>query len=280
MTGSSARKLRRTGVNLLGGRAIDRTLHPLVSTEIDDFDLVKAMNRGLLPSHYLSDEPDEDLRAYVGRYLTEEIAAEGFSRNIPSFARFLETAACCNSQILNYTNIASDAAVSRQTATNYFQILRDTLLGYDLPPFKRSQKRKAIETPKFFFFDLGVVRSLRKLGPISNHGAEFGEFFEHFIFLELRSWIDYTKPAAELEYWRSTSGFEVDFVLNGKIAIEVKSTSRVTDSHLKGLNALREEKICTSFILVANEPERRNFDGIEIIPWREFLKDLWNDRFE
>ena len=180
-----------------------------------EFSLEKAIFSGLLPPHYLSSDPDKDLSAYVNRYLTEEIAAEGMTRNLPSFARFLQTAATVNSRIINYSNVGNDAQVPRQTVQQWFQILRDTLLGFDLEPYTATVKRKAIETAKFFFFDIGVVRILRRLPKISPSSADFGEFFEHFIFLELRTWIDYRHPRLMLQYWRSTSGFEVDFILSG-----------------------------------------------------------------
>lgn len=277
LTGSSARALRRVGTNLLGGRARDRVMHPFVYAELRDvgFDLLKAMNRGLIPSHYFSDAPEEDLRSYVGRYLTEEIAAEGIARNIPAFARFLEVAAVCNAQMINYSTVAADAQVNRHTAVNYFQILKDTLLAFELAPFTKTLKRKAISTPKFYFFDMGIVAGLRGLPAINEASADFGPFFEHFIFGELRAFIDYVRPSLTLHYWRSTSNMEVDFILGGHLAIEVKSTQRVSQADLKGLRALREENLCSRYLLVCRESERRMEDGILILPWRDFLESLW-----
>ena len=178
LTGSSARKLKRIGTNLLGGRARTRNLNPFAAFEIPDFDLEEAVYRGTLPFLIHSKYPDEDLAAYVGRYLQEEIAAEGVSRNIPAFSRFLEVAACCNTQVLNYTTIASDSGMSRQTVTNYVQILKDTLIGFELMPFRKTIKRKAIETSKFYLFDMGIVRFLRKLPRITQANDDFGTFFE------------------------------------------------------------------------------------------------------
>ena len=280
LTGSSARKLKRAGTNLLGGRGSDRTMHPFVYPEVrgQGFSLERAMFSGLLPPHYLAADPEEALAAYTDRYLTEEIAAEGLARNLPAFARFLQTAATVNSRILNYANVASDAQVPRQTAQLWFQILRDTLLGFDLVPYTKTVKRKAIETAKFYFFDLGVARALRRLPRIAPESADFGEFFEHFIFLELRAWIDYRSPRTSLAYWRSTSGFEVDFLLDGRIAVETKTTQAAADKHLKGLRALREEGKVERSILVCREPRpRRLEDGIEILPWEYFLDILWKD---
>lgn len=279
LTGSSARKLKQTGVNLLGGRARTRHLHPFVSAELGDaFDLERAMQRGLLPSHYFSDLPDEDLRSYIGLYLTEEIAAEGISRNIPAFSRFLEVAATCNTGMLNFTSVGSDAQVSRQTVQNYFQVLNDTLIGFFLPPFEKSKKRKAIGTPKFYFFDMGVVRILRGLDQIQRSSNDFGSFFEHFIFLELRAFISYKHQAMELSYWRSTSGFEVDFILGNTVAIEVKASSNIGDKHLRGLRALAEENLTSQLILLSFETAKRSVDNILIYPWKEFLSDLWAGR--
>ncbi len=278
LSGSSARKLKRAGTNLLGGRARTQYLHPFVYPEVarDANLLERIMERGLLPPHYLSESPDEDLRSYVDTYLSEEIAAEGQTRNLPAFARFLQVASMLNAKMINYTNIASDAQVPRQTVTLWMQVLIDTMLGYELPPYSSTMKRKAIQTPKFYFFDLGVVRALRKLPPIVPESADFAEFFEHYLFMELKAWIDYRKPGAQLSYWRSQSGFEVDFIVDSDIAIEVKATTIVQDKHLAGLKALREENKVKRFILVCREERARKVDGIDILPWQDFLERLWS----
>jgi predicted AAA+ superfamily ATPase len=281
LTGSSARKLRRSGANLLGGRGRDRFFHPFVYQELKDenFDISRAINHGMIPSHYLADDPDEDLGSYVGRYLTEEISGEGVARNLPAFSRFLKVAALSNGQLINYTSIASDSQISRATVQNWFQVLYDTLLAWEVPPFTRTAKRKAIDTAKFYFFDTGVVRTLRQLPTIVPEQTEWGEFFEQYIMMEIKSWIDYFEPLATLNFWRSTSKFEVDFVLDGRIAIEVKSSKTINHRHLRGLVALKEEGICTDYILVCNEDRPRLEEGIEILPWKNFLQDLWNGRF-
>ena len=283
LTGSSARALKRSGVNLLGGLGRDRSFHPFIFRELKEsgFQLMRAMRNGLIPNHYFAndaDDADDLLQSYVSRYLAEEIIAEGVSRNIPAFSRFLEVAATCNSQQLDYSSVASDTGVSRQTVQNYFQILKDTLLGYELPAWTGSVKRKAMTTPKFYFFDMGVVRSLRRLETISEASQDYGDFFEHFLFLELRAWIDYTKPTRTLHYWRSTSAFEVDFILDGKVAIEVKSATQASQKHFKGLKALQEEKVIGKSILVCREKEKRLVEGILIYPWEVFLKDLWGGK--
>jgi len=280
LTGSSARKLRRSGVNLLGGRARSRHLHPFSWKELGPrFDLVKALNRGLIPSIYFSREPDEDLRAYAGTYLKEEITAEGLTRNVPSFARFLEVAAACSGKMINKTEVANDARVPRTTVIDYFEILKDTLVGRELPAWRRSQKRKAIETAKFFLFDTGVTRALRKAPPIVERSQEFGEALEHFLFHELATWIDARRPGIDLHYWRSTSGFEVDFILGEATAIEVKATRNVSPRDLRGLTALEEEGRMRELILVCQESTPRRVGGVLVLPWQVFLERLWADEF-
>jgi predicted AAA+ superfamily ATPase len=280
LTGSSARKLRRSGVNLLGGRARSRFLHPFSWKELGPrFDLLKALNHGLLPSVYFSDDPGEDLRSYVGTYLKEEIAAEGLTRNIPAFARFLEVAAACSGRMFNKTEVASDAQVPRTTIIEYFEILKDTLLGYELPAWNRSQKRKAIETAKFYLFDVGIARALRKLPPLVQRSTDLGDALEHFLFHELRTYIDTRRPGLDLHYWRSTSQFEVDFILDNHTAIEVKATRNVSQRDLRGLAALAEEKVMKHLMLVCQETTPRKVGAILILPWQEFLERLWSDAF-
>lgn len=280
LTGSSARKLKRSGTNLLGGRGRDRVMHPFVYPEVrhQGFSLERMMFNGLLPPHFLSDQPEEDLAAYVDRYLTEEIAAEGLARNLPAFARFLQTASTVNTRTVNFTNVSNDAQVPRQTVQQWFQILKDTLVAFELEPYTATVKRKAVATPKLYFFDPGVVRTLRRLPRIVPSSADFGEFFEHFLFLEVRAWIDYRQPRTTLHFWRSTSGFEVDLLLGGATAVEVKATERVQEKDLRGLKAIREEKNIARTILVCREPRPRLVDGIEIMHWTRFLDILWGDK--
>ncbi len=181
-------------------------MHPFSWFELGRrFSLDRAINHGLLPPHYLSDDPDEGLASYVDRYLTEEIAAEGLARNLPRFARFLQTAALTNAEMINYSNVARDAQVPRQTVVQWYEVLRDTLLAFELPSWSRTVKRKAVETAKFYFFDTGVVRALRRLPRVSEASADFGEFFEHYLMMELRTWIDYRKPRTPLVSCLSSS---------------------------------------------------------------------------
>lgn len=278
LTGSSARKLRQSGVNLLGGRASQLHMHPFNFAEVgnhENYNLPFIFEHGLLPSLFLSDDIEEDLAAYVDTYITEEIAAEGVARNIPAFARFLRVAAHTNSQLLNFTNIANDSQVPLQTVRQWYQILEDTLLGYQVEPFVGSRKRKAIVTPKFYFFDIAVARGLRNL-PVPCEGTvEFGEYFEQLVCMELKSWIEISRRYKKLTFWRSTSNQEVDFCLDEELAIEVKSSRNIGDKHLKGLKALREENIFKRYIVVCQEEHPRLVDGIEILPWKFFFHQLW-----
>ena len=280
LTGSSARKLKRSGANMLGGRARSRTLHPFSWRELGaQFDLLKALDRGLLPHIHASEDPAEDLRAYVGTYLREEIAAEGLTRNVPAFARFLEVAAACNGRMLNKTEVANDAKVPRTTVNEYFEILKDTLLGTELEAWTRSQKRKAIETAKFYLFDAGVVRAIQGLPPLAPKSPDFGAMFEHFLFHELKTWVDTRRPGLALNYWRSTSGYEVDFVLGGHTAVEVKATTHASRRDFRGLEALAEEGLMKRLILVCQEATPRKVGAVLVLPWQVFLERLWEDAF-
>ncbi len=281
LTGSSARKLRRTGVNLLGGRATEVIFHPLNYAEIGDafFDLPKILNYGTLPSIFLSKAPNQDLRDYVGLYLREEIHAEGLVRKLPSFSRFLEVAALSNSQMINYTGIARDAQIAPSVCYEYFQILNDTLIAHELPPWQGSRKRKAIATGKFYFFDCGVSRALQKRSEFGRNDPLYGEALETYIFHELRTYTDYQK-LAPLLYWRSTSQFEVDFILDESTAIEVKATKNPGPGDFKGLAALKEEKKFKRYLLVCNAPRSRVVAGIEVYPIQKFLEELWRGQIK
>ena len=285
LTGSSARKLRAQGTNLLGGRAGWKEMYPLVWPEIksDERELDSIFRTGLLPAIYLSSDPDSDLFDYVQLYLNEEIQAEGIVRNLPSFERFLEIAALCNSEMLNYENISKDVGVSRSAVISWFQILYDTLIAFEVPAYTKTKRRKAYAAPKFYFFDLGVIRQLLGFERIEAGSAEYGKFFETYIAMELRAYISYRlRPKLNISplcYWRSLSGFEVDFILMEKVAIETKTTRRHTARDLKGLKALKEEGVFSRYILVCNEDYAQTTEeGIEIVPWRQFLDELWNGK--
>ena len=279
LTGSSARKLKKAGVNLLGGRAAERHVHPFTYPEIGshrDYNLNHIFSNGLLPSLFLSDDPNEDLAAYTNTYLTEEIAAEGAARNIPAFARFLLVAAITNTQILNYSNIASDCKMSSQTIKQWYDVLEKTLIGYQIEAYTKTVKRKAVASPKFYFFDIAVARYLKGMHVPEECSKEFGELFEHLVCMELKAWIDYNSPQSKLTYWRTFSMQEVDFCLDDNLAIEVKSSRNITEKQLKGLRTLREEGIFRKFVVVCQEDHPRMIDGIYILPWKYFFEQLWS----
>jgi predicted AAA+ superfamily ATPase len=278
LTGSSARKLRRGGVNLLGGRARTRYLHPLTYRELGDhFDLKRVVRNGLLPAIYFSDDPHEDLKAYAGTYLQQEIVAEGAVRNIPAFSRFLRIAALCNSSIVNFTNVANDAQVARTTVYEYFEILKDTLIIRELAAWRKSKKRKPLASSKYYFFDAGVTAALQerefRLGT-----PEFGEAFETYIMHELTCYRDYVS-GEPLSYWRSTSGFEVDFIIGDHTAVEVKAKQTIASSDLKSLHALAEENKLKRYLCVSLETRRRRVGEVTILPYLEFLDSLWGGLF-
>lgn len=278
LTGSSARKLRSGGVNLLGGRARTKYLHPLTSRELGrSFDLHKAIERGLLPSIFFSDDPGADLEAYAGSYLQQEIIAEGLTRNVPAFSRFLKVAAHCNGTIVNFTNVSNDAQVPRTTVYEYFDILKDTLVLHELPSWQRSVKRKPLASSKYYFFDVGIVGQLQ--GRLFRPGTpEFGGAFETYIMHELRSYTDYLS-GEPITYWRSTSGFEVDFILGDHTAVEVKAKENVSPQDLKSLRALMEEGKLKHYLCVCLEPRARKVDGIHILPYEKFLEGIWDGEF-
>jgi uncharacterized protein len=278
LTGSSARKLRRGGINLLGGRARTKYLHPLTYKELNEhFDLFLAIERGLIPSIYFSDDPRADLQAYAGSYLQQEILAEGATRNIPAFSRFLRVAAFCNATIVNFTNVANDAQVARTTVYEYFEILKDTLILYELPAWRKSKKRKPLASSKYYFFDVGAVAVLQER--VLRAGTpEFGEGFETYVMHELKSYSDYVS-GEQLSYWRSTSGFEVDFIIGDHTALEVKAKKNLSPNDIKSLRMLAEEKKLKRYICVSMEPRRRKVGNIDILPYKEFLELLWNGAY-
>ena len=275
LTGSSARTLRRKGVNLLGGRARSRVLHPFVSAELGDhFRLERALEFGLLPSVYFSDAPAEDLAAYSGDYLKEEVAAEALVRNIGAFSRFLEVAALSHGRMINFSQIASDAQVPASTVREYYGILEDTFIAHEVPAYTETRKRKAISTSKYYLFDVGLARHLQGRRGLPLGTAEYGEAFESFVLQEIKGFCDY-HVLDPPRYWRSKSQFEVDFVV-GELAVEVKAKKAVSHRDLRGLRALREENRLSHYVLVSLEPMARRVDGIDILPWREFLTRLWS----
>ncbi|MCL2649699.1 MAG: DUF4143 domain-containing protein [Candidatus Azobacteroides sp.] len=278
LSGSSPRKILRSEANLLGGRALRYELYPLVSVEIPDFDLLRALNHGLLPRHYDAANPNKLISAYIGSYLRDEIVTEARIRNVGTFARFLEMAALTNGEMINYTNIASDCGVSATTVKEYFQILEDTLIGRYLPSFQKRPKRRVITAPKFYLFDVGIANYLLNRCKIEPGSELFGKAFEHFIYQEIYAHSRYSGKEYPVYYWRTASQLEIDFVLGDhEVAIEVKATEQANHRHLKGLKAFSEEYNVKKLILISNDPMPRLVENILILPWKVFLERLWGE---
>ena len=277
LSGSSPRKIIRSGGNMLGGRLVRYELHPLVYPEIPDFDLIRALNNGLLPKHYLSASPRMLTRSYIGDYLQEEIMQEAFIRKVPSFSRFLEMAAFSNGEIINYSNIARDCGVSMPSVKEYFQILSDTLVGKFIYPYQKRPKRRIVLAPKFYYFDVGVANALLNRGRIEMGSELFGKAFEQFFFQELTAHSHYSQTGYPVTYWRTSSQLEVDFILgNNEVAVEIKGTHGVNASHLSGLKAFMEEYKVKQAIIISLDERPRVIGKISVLPWRHFLEKLWS----
>lgn len=296
LCGSSARKLRRGGVNLLGGRAWSYKLYPLCYPEFIKFtknkiNLLQIFKNGLLPSHYLSDYPDRYLESYVQDYLKEEIKAEGLVRNLQSFVRFLDAIAFTHGELTNYSNIARDCGVDAKTVKEYYQILVDTLIGFYVEPYsKKSRRSEIISMPKFYLFDVGVANHIAQKTINAIKGPEAGKSFEHYILMELRAYLGYKHLDSKysIKFWRTLQGhYEVDFIITklkeAIISIEVKIDTCVEKSDIKGLIAFQEENPkCTPIVVSQDERKRKMIvkEKIEITvyPYMEFLKDLWEGK--
>ena len=279
LTGSSARKLRRGKANLLAGRVWDARMFPLIYREISDFNLSRYLQYGGLPAVYLSEYPEEELGAYVNTYLKEEIMAEGLIRRLPPFSRFLKTLALANSEMINFTKLANDCQVPPSTVTEYVGLLEDTLIGFLLPAWIESKKRKAIKTGKFYFFDPGITHMLAGTETLDRNSNLYGKSFEQFIWMELRAYLSYRRKTSPLTYWRSKSGHEVDFLIGTTTAIEVKASKKISKNDFKGLKYLKEEAVFQNLILVSQDPVSTLTDNILTIPWQKFISDLWKDKF-
>jgi predicted AAA+ superfamily ATPase len=276
LTGSSARKLKKTGVNLLAGRAWVAELFPLVMQEIPNFDLNRYLLCGGLPQVYLGEYPDEELRAYVNTYLKEEIQTEALVRKLQSFARFLEVAAITSGKMINFAELSNDVAIPASTVREYYSILEDTLIGFILPAWTKTVKRKAMSTAKFYFFDIGVRNKVAGIKNIEANSVQYGDAFEHFIAMELRAYISYMRLDLKLSYWHSYNNQEVDFIIGDDIAVEVKSTNNPNAKHLKGLKILMEENICKKYFLICMTNMPKKIDNIHILNWQDFLQKLWD----
>jgi predicted AAA+ superfamily ATPase len=277
LSGSSARKLKRGKANLLGGRAWRFHLFPLTSQEVGSVDLLRILNRGMLPRPYLQEHYQRSLRAYTRDYLKEEVFDEGLTRNIPAFSRFFEAMAFSHGELTNFADIARDCGVDGKTVKEYYQILVDTLLGTWVPPFKRRQNRQVIsKAAKFYLFDVGVAGSLVGRTILHERGEAFGKALEHLVLMEILAHSSYRELHYPVHFWRTKSGLGVDFILgDGRVAVEVKGSSRVERKDIRGLKAFHQEQSPAQAIVVCNEARPRKIDGLLILPIRNFLERMW-----
>ncbi|MEA3221563.1 MAG: AAA family ATPase [Thermodesulfobacteriota bacterium] len=280
LCGSSARKLKRGKANLLGGRAWRYEMFPFVTAELENRNLLRILNRGMMPDHYLHKGYKKSLRAYTQDYLKEEVFAEGLTRNIPAFSRFFDAMGYSHGELTNYLNIARECGVDSKTVKEYYQILVDTLMGTMVEPFKRRQSRQVISrAAKFYLFDVGVAGAITKRHLEEEKGELFGKAFEHFIFMEMVAYNSYNELDCEINFWRTKSGLEIDFVLGrGEVAIEVKGATQIDKRDLRPLNAFIEEYSPRKAYVVCNEREERVHGQIRIMPYRNFLRDLWEGK--
>lgn len=283
LTGSSARKLKRAGINLLGGRAITLHLHPLTSNEMAEyFSLTQCLMFGSIPGIVLEQKEEDKsrlLNSYIETYLKEEIQQESLTRNIPAFAKFLELAAFENGNIINYQSIAKEIGIDSKTVKEYFQILEDTLIGFLFPPYSKSHRKRIVSHPKFYFFDCGVVSALRGtlMQNLSAGTPPFGRAFEHFVILETKRNLDYKEKNNKISFFRTSDGAEVDMILeiNGEVwAIEIKSSPTPGVSDIKGLRSFIKDHKFNRAICVCTTPRKYIIDGIEFLPWTDFLQQL------
>lgn len=277
--GSSARKIRRSHANLLGGRALRFELLGLSAKELESqFSLERMLNHGPHPPHYLSDNPGPLQKAYVDTYLKEEVLQEGLTRNFPVFSSFLRIAAIGDTEVLNFSNIARECGVASSTVRDYYEILEDALIGAFVPAFTRRAKRRVTHAPKFYFRDVGVVNHLLRRGKMEKGGELFGKAFENWIFHELSVHTRCTEAEYPISYWRLSSGIEVDFVLgDADVALEVKSSTKIHGKHTRNLLHFREEhpRVKQLILVCREEKARRTEEGVWILPYHDFLNLLW-----
>ena len=275
LTGSSVRKLKNSGANMLGGRAREMNLFPLTFSELDDFELLKYLNIGGLPLIWTSNSPEDDLEAYGRIYLIEEIKQEAFVRNYERFVRFMETMALSNGQELNYQNLASDSGVPARTIEGYIEVLKDTLIAFELLPYLKTKTRKAVTRSKFYFFDCGVTNYFSRRFNLTENHSDIGILFEQFIILEIRAFLSYRRIKKGLTFWRSRD-YEVDLIIGDEIGIEIKFSKNLKKEHLRGIKALREESLLTRYMIIGRFPSDGTIDDIEYYNYETFLTLLWS----
>ena len=282
LTGSSARKITQKRVNLLGGRALVRSLHPFMASELKDaFDLNSALQIGLVPLVLSAQNPEDTLNAYITLYMKEEIQVEGLVRNIGNFARFLEAISFSHGAVLNISNVARECEVERKTVQGYIEVLYDLLMAYSIPVFSKKAKRAVAQHPKFYFFDTGVFRTLRPSGPLDRPDEIDGAALEGLVAQHLKAWIDYGNSSCKLYYWRTKAGAEVDFIIYGKDgfwAIEVKNTQNIRRNDLRSLKAFHQDYPECKPIFVYRGNEKLLIDNILCVPCDSFLKSIKPDQ--
>jgi len=276
LSGSSARKIKRSGANNLGGRAIPETLFPLVSAEIPDFDLERAVQNGMIPRHYMVANARNRMRAYIDLYLKEEIIEEALVQNVDEFVRFMEVAAIMDGEILNYENVASDCEVSANTVKAYYKILVDTLLGFEVPAYRKVIKRKLYKSPRFYYFDVGIANHLTKRYHLAPKTPEYGHAFEHLIMQEIVAYLGYTNSDEELTYWHTYENLEVDAVIgDARVAIEIKSKEHIDHDDKKGVTEFAKEHPDTKQIIVSRDRISRRSGDVDLYYVTDFFKALW-----
>lgn len=276
LSGSSARKIKKSGANNLGGRAIPETLFPLVSAEIPDFDLERAVQNGMIPRHYAVANARNRMRAYIELYLKEEIIEEALVQNADDFVRFMEVAAIMDGEILNYENVASDCEVSANTVKAYYKILVDTLLGFEVPAYRKVIKRKLYKAPRFYYFDVGIANHLTKRYQLAPRTPEYGHAFEHLIMQEIAAYLGYTNSDEELTYWHTYENLEVDAVIgDARVAIEIKSKEHIDHDDKKGVTEFAKEHPDTRQIIVSRDRISRRSGDVDLYYVTDFFKALW-----
>ena len=276
LSGSSARKIKKSGANNLGGRAIPETLFPLVSAEIPDFDLERAVQNGMIPRHYMVANARNRMRAYIDLYLKEEIIEEALVQNVDEFVRFMEVAAIMDGEILNYENVASDCEVSANTVKAYYKILVDTLLGFEVPAYRKVIKRKLYKSPRFYYFDVGIANHLTKRYHLAPKTPEYGHAFEHLIMQEIVAYLGYTNSDEELTYWHTYENLEVDAVIgDARVAIEIKSKEHIDHDDKKGITEFAKEHPDTKQIIVSKDRISRRSGDVDLYYVTDFFKALW-----
>ena len=277
LSGSSARKLKKSGANNLGGRAIPETLFPLVSAEIPDFDLERAIQNGMIPRHYMVANARNRLKSYIELYLKEEIIEEAAVQKVDDFIRFLEVAAISDGEMLNYENVATDCGVSANTVKAYYRILCDTLLGFEVPAYRKVIKRKLTKASRFYFFDVGIANYLTGRHHLATKTPEYGHAFEHLVMQEIVAYLGYKNSEEKLTYWHTYDDIEVDAVIgDARVAIEIKSTDAVQTHHKKGLVEFAKEHPGVKQILVSRDRVSRRSGEVDLYYVIDFFKALWN----